>query len=319
MNVPPKMSLVSKLTTRDITPEDAVMQFESLPLTAQKGGRIYTQKNQDERRAQYLKARQIRAKIRENKVPFISPNFLPEFWLCQGLTVVGAESGKSKSTVCSNILNGFLESSDTRTAIVISNEEAADAVYERTACIALKKNYGAFFKRLLSDREINQVEDFVENHIIPRVEVVEEGSFDMSYIEDVQSVLECAVVQRVGIVLIDYLQIITQSRANPNAEPFQVSKKLGIYLKEYGKSNGIPVVCFTQLSSSSDTSSMAGRVQNDKTFYNHGFSCIEVIPNFETLTTVFKIHKDRFFENNGKEVTATFKGGRLDFLGDDQL
>jgi hypothetical protein len=58
---------------------------------------------------------------------------------------------------------------------------------------------------------------------------------------------------------------------------------------------------------------MAERVQNDKTFFNHGFACIEVVPNFETLTTTFKVHKDRFFGHTGKEVTVDFVGGRYTF------
>lgn len=314
-----KTSLVESLRTGDLAPEEAVKQFEKITPTQHKTGRIYTQKGTDERRDQYLKARRIRAEIKESRTPFISPAFLPGFWLSQGLVVVGAESGKAKSTTCSNVLYGFLSTSDHKTAIVISNEEATDAVYERTACIALQKDYTQFFQGKLSQREETQITEFVVNHIIPRVEVVEDGTFDMSYLEDVQSVLETAASARVGLVLIDYLQIITQSRSKPDTESFQISKLLGHFLKDYGKTNGVPVVCFVQLNPDSAGPTMAVRIQNDKTFFNHGFACIEIKPDFETLTTEFTVHKDRFFGHTGKKVTADFRGGRYNFVGEESL
>jgi hypothetical protein len=54
-------------------------------------------------------------------------------------------------------------------------------------------------------------------------------------------------------------------------------------------------------------------VQNDKTIFNHAFLAIEIEPDFETLTTKFTIHKDRFFGHTGKEVQMEFKGGRYVF------
>lgn len=319
MDKTPKIKLLDDLREGAITPQEAVDSFEKLPLTAQKGGRVYEQKTADERRKQYLHARSVRSKIRESRIPFISGAFLPHFWLAQGLVVVGGESGRAKSTTCSNVLAGFLRENDSKSAIVISNEEATDAVYERTGCILLGVDYTAFFQGRLSKREEQAIQDCVINHILPRVEVIEDGKFDMGYLEDVQAVLDTAAIQRVGLVLIDYLQCITQSRKDPQLASFEISKKLGFYLKEYGKQNGVPVVCFAQLNASDSAPTMAARIQNDKTFFNHGFACIEVIPNFETQETTFKIHKDRFFGHTGKEVVCKFKGGRYEFVGEGEV
>jgi hypothetical protein len=300
----------------------ALEQFNKITPTQLSTGRIYTQKSVEQRREKYEEARRIRQDIKKARIPFISRHFLPHFYLAQGLTVVGAESGKAKSTTCSNLLYGFLTTSDKK-AIVISNEEATDAIYERTACIALKKDYTKFFSGQLPQREENEIIRFVTNEIIPRVEVVEDGTFDMSYLEDVQAVLDSAANNKdgsdTGIVLIDYLQIITQSRKEPNIASFEVSKKLGLYLKSYGKQNAVPVVCFVQLHSSTRGPTMAERVQNDKTFYNHGFACIEIVPNFETLSTEFKVHKDRFFGSTGKVISCAFEGGRYIFEGEESL
>ena len=318
--------LTKKLTEAvrvgEIDTRTALDQFNRLTPTQLSTGRIYTQKNVDQRREKYNEAREVRQAIKRARIPFISRYFLHNFYLSQGLIVVGAESGRAKSTTCSNLLHGFLQSSQKK-AIVISNEEATDAIYERTACIALKKDYTRFFSGQLSPRDEALVVECVNDAIIPRVEVVEDGAFDMSYLEDVQAVLDSAAsnqtIDGVGIVLIDYLQIITQSRKEPNLASFEISKKLGLYLKDYGKKFGVPVVCMVQLHSTSRGPTMAERIQNDKTFFNHGFACIEVIPNFETLSTEFKIHKDRFFGSTGKIIACAFEGGRYIFEGEESL
>jgi hypothetical protein len=319
MSDTPKMKLIQDLQQGLISPEESVKAFQSLPANGQKGGRVYNPKSTDERKAQYASARRVRSAARQARIPFVSKFFLPDFYLGQGLTIVGAESGRAKSTTCANILHGYLQSVRDRPALVLANEEAADAVYDRSACIALKSSYTEFFRGSASPGEERRVVDYVENQIIPRVEVIEDGAYDMSYLEDVQSVLETAATSNVGLVLIDYLQAITQSRKQPDLEAFQISKLFGHYLKDYGKRNGFPVVCFVQLHPESVGPTMASRIQNDKTIFNHAFTAIEIKPDFETLTTVFKVHKDRFFGHTGAEVTCAFKGGRYVFNGEESL
>lgn len=313
-----KSGLVEMIRSGGMSPLEAVSSFEKITPTQIRTGRVYEQKSTDKRAEQYRDARAVRKAIRLNQVPFISKSFLPGLWLSQGLIVVGAKSGRAKSTTASNVLAGFLRSVPDKSAIVISNEEASDAIYERTACVLLELSYQDFFAGKLSTQAERGVEECVLKFIIPRVEVVEEGAYDMSYVDDVQAVLETAATDKVGIVLIDYLQCITQSRTQPDLESFQISKKLGLYLKDYGKKNGVPVVCFAQLRDG-DGVDMKERVENDKTFVNHSFLAIEIVPDFETLTTKFKIHKDRFFGATGKEVVCDFLGGRYVFQGDTGL
>lgn len=314
-----QQNLVQEMRDSVKSPQEAVAQFEKLTPGQIRTGRIYEQKDRSARIEQYRASKAVRGEIRRNRVPFISPCFLPGMWLSQGLIVVGAKSGRAKSTTASNVLAGFLRSVPDKTAIVVSNEEATDAVYERTACVLQGISYTDHFAGRLGSKEERVVQDTVTDFIIPRVEVVEDGKFDMSYMEDVQAVLETAAIDRVGLVIIDYLQCITQSRNSPDQESFQISKRLGLYLKDFGRSNSVPVVCFAQLGPGGEGSTMFERVQNDKTFCNHAFLAIEIEPNFETLETVFKVHKDRFSGHTGKEVLCKFEGGRYVFQGDDAL
>lgn len=304
-----KDALIQDIRDGKTTPQEAVNSFEKITPTQIRTGRIYEQKSADQRIEQYKAARGIRRAIRQNRVPFISKSFLPGLWLSQGLIVVGAKSGRAKSTTASNVLAGFLRSVPDRTAIIVSNEEATDAVYERTACVLLELNYIEMAKGSFTASQEAAVEECIAEFIIPRVEVVEDGKFDMSYEEDVISVLETAACDKVGLVIVDYHQCITQSRLKPESESFQVSKRLGIYLKDYGKKHGVPVLDFVQLKDGGDGADFASRVQNDKTLFNHAFLAIEIEPDFDTKTAKFKIHKDRFFGHTGKEVVMDFKGG----------
>lgn len=310
-----KEKLLQKAKDGEITPSEAFASFEKISPTQIRTGRIYEQKDQNARISQYRESRAIRRTIRANRVPFITKTFLPGLWLSQGLALVGAKSGRAKSTTASNVLAGFLTSVPSKSAIIISNEEATDAIYERTACVLLGMSYIELSKGNFSHKEELQVEKCITEEIIPRVEVVEDGKFNMSFIEDVQSVLETAAHDKVGLVIVDYLQCIAQSRNEPGLETFQISKRLGFYFKEYGKQHGVPVVCFAQLSGGDASADFAGRVQNDKTIFNHSFLAIEIEPDFETLTTKFKVHKDRFFGHTGKEVVMDFKGGRYEPQG----
>lgn len=311
-----KDSLIQKARDGELTPSEAYAQFDKIPAGQVRTGRIYEQKDANGRISQYRESRAVRRSIRSNRVPFISKSFLPGLWLSQGLALIGAKSGRAKSTTASNVLAGFLRSVPDKSAIIVSNEEATDAIYERTACILLELSYIELSKGNFSAKEEGAVIECIEKFIIPRVEVVEDGKFNMSYLEDVQSVLETAASDKVGLVIVDYLQCITQSRNEPALESYQISKRLGLYFKEYGKAHGVPVVCFAQLSDGAEGRDFSGRVQNDKTIFNHAFLAIEIEPDFDTCTAKFKVHKDRFFGTTSKEVVMDFKGGRYVVQGE---
>lgn len=312
-----KETLIQDIRDGKTTPQEAVNSFEKITPTQLRTGRIYEQKTKEQRIEQYLASKGTRITIKQNRIPFIDKRFMPGLWLSQGLIVVGAKSGRAKSTTASNVLAGFLQTVPDKSAIVISNEEATDAILERTACILLGVSYGDYYSGHSSKEHV--IRECVTDFIIPRVEVVEDGKFNTSYIDDVQSVLETAAIDKAGLVIVDYLQCITQSRARPELEAFQISKLLGLYLKEYGKKNGVPVVCFVQLNTGSDGADFSSRVQNDKTFVNHAFLAIEIEPDFEAKNAKFKIHKDRFFGTTGKEVIMNFEGGRYVVQGGDAL
>lgn len=302
--------LFNEIKQGELTPKEALNKAES-----EMGARVYKEKSHQERIEQYLEAKAVRKQILANPVPFITPKFLPGFYLTQGLVLVGGKSGKSKTTTGANIIAGFLRHVKNKKVTVISNEEAADALYDRVACIMLSKSYQSYYNGKLSPNDVYSIEDKVRE-ISERMEVVTDGNYwDPQYIEDIKAMMESATRYNNGLVLIDYLQTVTASREKPEMASFEVSKALGFYFKDYGKKNAVPVVVLAQLNDT-DGAEFSSRVQNDKTIFNHAFIAVEVQPDFDTQTTTFIIQKDRFCGMTGKKVVMQFKGGSLE-LGDD--
>lgn len=263
---------------------------------------------------QYASDKDLRERALRSCIPFIHDHFSDNYRLTQGLTLVGGVSGQGKSTTTANVLSAFLNTSNDKKALVITNEESAEAVFNRVACVLTKKNFFALHRGKMNAADRREVEDMA-NLLFDRIVVVYEGGWDMTCLEDVQSVLEHVATGGYGIAVIDYLQTVAFSKERPDMEPFQVSKTLGLYLKDYGRRVPMPVVVFAQLKTRSENGEFKDRIENDKTIYNHAFSCIEIIPDFETGITKFIIHKDRFGMGQGEKIDMQYVDGRYEPVG----
>lgn len=282
--------------------------------------RTYTPKSKSNRVDQYKRDKELREATLRNKIPFISNDVAPGFYLSQGLVLMGGISGRGKSTLASNLTAGYLQAGFERPVTVITNEETTEAIYNRTACVLLKYNFYDFQKGKLTRSAMNEVEDTAVL-LADKINVVDDDAWDMTCLEDVQSVLEHAAQSDAGMVLLDYFQTIAFSRDNPHMESFQVSKKMGLYLKDYGRKVGIPIVTFAQLKTQSKDSKVEfkDRVENDKTIYNHAFQAIEIEPDFDAQTTKFIVHKDRFGYTQGKVIETRFVNGRYEPMDGDDI
>lgn len=305
------------------TPEEAIQevleQTSSLPDVMQTN-RTYRPKTREQRKLEYASDKELRLRTIQSSMPFISPKFGPDFKMSQGLILVCARPGQSKSTTAANVVAGVLDADQNKKALVITNEETAEATYNRIACVQLRKRFIDLHRGKMHRADKELVEDHV-GLLFDSVEVIAGNSeYDMTTLEDVKAVMNHAAQSDVGLVVLDYLQTVSFSRENEHWEPFQVSKNLGFFLKEFGRRARVPVVVFAQLKPNSEASEMQSRIQNDKTIYNHAFTVIEIVPDFETCVTSFVIHKDRFGSTKqGQEVQMKYKDGRYVSMDEDEL
>jgi len=263
----------------------------------------------EERRAQYRKDRAMIEEARLKQIPFLDSHFK----LRMGVTVIGGCTGRGKSTANANILAYFFDNCPGKQALVITNEEVSSDVLDRVACVLLGQNF-YFYRDGLLDESTGQRIQRKSDELLERIEVVSSTSVDMSCLEDVIEVLKYAQGRPdINLVLVDYLQTVNWMRENSEATMYEVSKKLGTFLKEYGRTVTIPVVIFAQMKpSSKEDADFAGRIQGDRTFVNHAAAAIEIIPDFEERTTRFLIQKDRFSSKQGQSLLYNWIDGRLE-------
>lgn len=279
-------------------------------VSAIEGARTYRPPTAEDKKKQYEADKARRALSQSQAIPFIHLDFDDGFALTQGLYLVGAKSGQGKSTTVANILATFVEQVPRKRALVLTNEETSQVVYDRVSCVMLRKSFIKLMKSKLSPRDRQAVEE-MSGKLIERLDVESgESNYDMSCIEDVKGVLTYAENNaEVGLIVLDYYQTVNQSRERPEQESFGVLKRLGYFLKDYGRRSTVPVVAMAQLNPSDKNPDFAQRVQNDRTIYNHCYAAIEVVPDFETGITKFVIHKDRYGQQQGREIEMAYKDG----------
>ena len=273
---------------------------------------IYEPLNSEEQKIQLRKDRRVRDIALRHKLPFICAAFDGVFDLTMGLTAIGGCTGKGKTTTNANILAHFTLHSSKK-ALVVSNEESMDDIFGRTACVLLKQPFMQYRRGELKSTLRKPIELLVDK-LTEKIEVVSFGhkKLETTRLEHVVSVFKRAAKERgrYGLIILDYLQTITD--ADDGANTVEISKRLGTYLKKYGAKVPVPVIVFVQLRPSSEAQDFASRVQNDRTVVNHAAAAIEVISDFESRTTRFKFHKDRFGEAGGKEIEVDFVDGRYE-------
>jgi hypothetical protein len=288
------------------------------PIIGAPGARPFQPQTRESQLEAYNEIIQERKDLRERSFPFISPAFHPDTRLHSGLVVVGAVTGQAKSTTNANVIASFIKEQDQKRAVVISNEESMDAVYNRIACVLLKLDYNRYHRGQMSASDGNRVEEKARS-LMDRVEVITNiNGWDMTYLEDVQAVMEWASRDPdVGLIAIDYLQTIAFSRESRMLSQYDVSKRFGNYLVSHGKKKGAPVVLFVQLKNKvGDNTFFKSRVEGDSHTINHAELVVEILPDFNQSTTKFVIQKSRWGIPQGTEVHATFVAGRYEFKED---
>jgi replicative DNA helicase len=276
-----------------------------------KSGRKYTASDEKSRRESYMRDRELRRIALAARVPFIDSETGIQVY--PGLVLIGGVSGKGKTTLLANMLAGFVKHSQKK-AVVITNEESLGSLYDRVACILASVNFNRFYEGRLSAADMAMVED-TALEVMKQIEVVDNPAYDMSCMEDVQSVLEHAAHEQLGLAALDYHQTVNSSRVDPSLESFSVLKRLGFWLKDYSKRVPIPILNLVQLRKGSEGEEFKERIENDRTIYNHAFQCIEVLPDFDARQTTFKVVKDRYGQQQTSEIVMKYVDGKFCYDG----
>lgn len=229
----------------------------------------------------------------------------------ENLYLFCAYTGSGKSTVAANISYPLWKQG--KKVLVISNEESKQDVILRIACLDKGYNFNDYKKGIMSP-EMQREICFLMPEITQYVKVIDvvykEGL--TTKVEGVKKALEAVKGHGYSCVLIDYYQLIKYSTKQPDRTTYEVLNDLRVWLGQYIKSAEVPVCLFVQLYSvgkRGGVKDIDARIKECSAIVEPATVIIEIVPNYEDMTTHFIIHKDRFGVA-GNQIICPFEKGR---------
>lgn len=278
--------------------------------------------------ADIMRSRRIYRALAREPIPFI--NSLMSELVCftpKMVYLIAAPTGGGKSTIVGNIIAGMIPhlakgvtdiNSEVRhngKVLVISNEEDKDDVFTRVACILLGLSFAKDKKVSYDPIITQQIEDKIVE-LMAYIDVVgkdyKASSTTSEYtqtVEGVMEVLDRARDRRYGAILIDYYQNIRASIMDSRPEAHVHQEEFVDRLNRFKDTflTG-PVVIMSQVGpqTKKGDATLWDRMQGRKTILNVAPMHIEAYPIKAKQCTVFTVHKDRYWNNDGMKLTMGF-------------
>jgi replicative DNA helicase len=230
----------------------------------------------------------------------------------ENLYLFCAYTGSGKSTIAANISYPLWKQG--KKSLVLSNEESQHDIMFRIACLDLGLSFNAYKKgEMPAEQQMQCVSLFPDiSKYVKVIDVNYKGGLTTK-IEGVMNALE-AVRKEEGYscVMIDYFQLIKFSAKDSSKTAYDNLNNLRVWLGQYIKNSTCPIVLFAQLYSISKrggAKDIDARIKDCSAIVEPATVIIEAVPNFDTKTTDFIIHKDRF-GRAGTRIECGFENGR---------
>lgn len=260
----------------------------------------------------HLKSQREKRKIAQMKrLPFLDPIFdKVGMFLEPGLILIGNRSGGGKSTCVSNLVAEVLRRSNEKVLIITAEVDSED-YYSSVAANLLGINFFSYRKGAVDPLDAQKIEDKSES-IVDRLNVI--GHAQNSDIQSPKSVIQVmteAIDNNYGLIVIDYYQRINSS----DLDTIPTIKRFGGALNKFCSENMVPVVAMVQMKPFNERfpDEFSQRIQQDLHVFNHAHLAFDMKTNSESNTVDFTIEKSRFSQFVQKEITLTYKDGRLFF------
>lgn len=239
----------------------------------------------------------------------------------ENLYLFCAYTGSGKSTVAANITHPLWKQK--KKTLVISNEESKQDIMFRVACLELGLNFNDYKKGVMDQQDIMRVIALfpdISNHVKILDVTYQDGI--TTKVEGIKKALEAVKKEdSYSCVLIDYFQLIKYSIKDSKKTAYENLNDLRVWLGQYIKSSSMPVVLFAQLYSVSKkggAKDIDTRIKDCSAIVEPATVIVEIVPNYENLTTDFIIAKDRF-GRAGSKITCGFEKGRYTVIDDNEL
>ena len=276
-------------------------QLESLDLSQR--DTAYIEKLQKENK-EYLE------KARESKI-FLCNSFkglVPYF--PRNIILVTSYSGEGKSTTCANL--AYKAALQGQRPLVISNEENASDVYNRITCLTKNipyNNHESFSQEL--------IDLFTKNiGILSQRITVLDNSFNgeagqTRTIEGVRAIFNNIIENKAkyDVVILDYYQNVSSSKANPMLGIYQVQEMLANELDSFKNLPNMPPIILLAQMTPSESKSFKETIDGRKVIYDKATCIMSIKAEIDMLRSVWTVRKSRWNATVGKEIITGFKRG----------
>lgn len=271
---------------------------------------------------EYIEAARRRMLFINNTFDGVIPYFR------KNLILIGGKTGEGKSTTVANIVATTIKQTNVSTgkrckALVITNEEKTEDVYNRITCFAKGWHYVNHDK--FTDEQIKIFENYIP--ILAKdgwLKVIDDSHGSTpdapitgvtTSLEGIQGIFDGLIKDGVhyDVVIIDYYQNVNKSKKNPGLANWQVQEQLAALLDQYKNIYPAPIVLMAQVSppNEDNTVPFKVRIEGRKSILNVCTACVEMIADRENLRTEWFIHKSRFNESVGTSILTGYDKGRF--------
>lgn len=246
-------------------------------------------------------------------VPFFRKNFI----------LVGAKTGDGKSTAAANIIQCITNqinpvTGKTRRALVLTNEERAEDVYNRVTALSMGwtyVNHNAFTDEQV-DTFRRAISAFAAGGRITVIDNTHGGSHGVTTsLEGIESVFENLLENKeyYDVIIIDYYQNIIYSKKDPTMSENEVQARLTRMIDRYKNIYPAPIVMMAQMNppDAEDRTPWQIRIKGRKIIADAATFVVEMAANRETRSTQWTVWKSRFTEAMGKTFSTGYSKGKF--------
>jgi replicative DNA helicase len=259
-------------------------------------------------------------KAAKKKMKFINDAFnmaVPFFR--KNIILIGGKTGEGKSTAVANIIREIVRHTNPDTgkrlkALVLSNEEKSEDVYNRVTCLIKGWPYTNHDK--FTEEQVEVFNQYIKG-LSSMITVVDDNfggaSGTTTTLEGICQVFDNLIAnnQHYDVIILDYYQNCKESRKNPHMNEWEVQSALARKLDQYKNIYPAPIIVFAQVAQTEDDRRIPfkTRIEGRKVILNVCTCCLEMVANRKELTTEWWIHKSRFNESVGEKIITGYDKG----------